>query len=140
MDERICEERHQNTNRRFEDVEERVSKLEGKVIDIDKTLGERINTLEITMKLSTESTNNKIDKMDRKVDKILESKENKKQDANEPKGSDDKMDKFIDVMLETFQNNNKTQNEIKFYKTKQFWIVLGSIVTAVCGIAVAVFK
>lgn len=74
-----CHEKINNTIKELEEVKKEQDKLNTKVEhlarsmnDMDKTLGERMNTLEITYKLGNESTNNKIDKLDRKVDKLIE--------------------------------------------------------------------
>lgn len=98
---------------RVDGVEEKMAKMEDKVVNIDKSLGERINTLEITMKLSTESTNNKIDKLDRKIDKVLEKEENKKN-----KDSDDK---------ELIKNTNETWSKIVLELIKAFGTIGGII-------------
>lgn len=122
---KICEERYKQLNKKVDDVEKRMSdrvdgveekmaKMESKVINIDKTLGERINTLEITMKLSTESTNNKIDKLDRKLDKVLEDKE----EEHKSKAEDSK---------DIIKNTNDTWAKIVLELIKALGVVGGII-------------
>jgi predicted nucleic acid-binding Zn-ribbon protein len=79
----ICQEKLNTTIRELEELKKereriniRIDSVERSVNTIDKTLGERMNTLEITYKLGNEQTNNKIDKLDRKVDKLIEKGDN----------------------------------------------------------------
>jgi uncharacterized Ntn-hydrolase superfamily protein len=48
--------------------------------------------------------------------------------------------KFMEELLGTFKNNNNTENEIKVNSNKQKWIIIGSIITAITSILVAIFK
>jgi hypothetical protein len=84
-----CSEKINSLEKAFEDFKKekdkqdlRIDTLEKDVNTIDKTLGERINTLEITVKLGNEQTNNKIDKLDRKVDKLIEKEDNQTNTKN----------------------------------------------------------
>jgi polyhydroxyalkanoate synthesis regulator phasin len=74
-----CIEKINNTIEEVKEIKSKVDYLEKNINNIDKTLGDRITTLEITYKLGNEATNNKIDKLDRKVDKLIEKDE--KQDT-----------------------------------------------------------
>jgi uncharacterized protein (UPF0305 family) len=75
-----------------------------------------------------------------KIDEVKAMIQTKKDEKQDNVDGNDRLDKFIDIMLETFQNNNNNENEIKFFKTKQFWAVTISVITALCSILVAIFK
>jgi hypothetical protein len=44
---------------------------------------------------------------------------------------------FTNKVLDTFTKNilddNDTKNKVKFYNTKQFWAIAGSVITAIIG-------
>ena len=41
--------------------------------------------------------------------------------------------KILDTFTNNIRNDNIINNDIKFYKTKEFWTIMGLIVTAILG-------
>lgn len=119
----------------IENIKSDITELKEKCNQHDKEI---INLKEsnIELKIYVKQIFEKIDE----VKAMIQIKKEEKQEKRDGEDSNDRLDKFIDIMLETFQNNNKNENEIKVNSNKQKWIIIGSIITALCSILVAVFK
>jgi predicted transcriptional regulator len=70
----VCLEKITQIQKDVDELDTRVDNVENRVLSIDRTLSDRLLILETTTKLGNESVNNNIEKLSKKVDRILEDK------------------------------------------------------------------
>lgn len=78
QDHAVCLEKLAQVQKDVNDLDTRVDNVENKILSIDRTLSDRLLVLETTTKIGNENISNSIEKLSKKVDKIIDEREKDK--------------------------------------------------------------
>lgn len=116
-DEELCNLKHKNIDDKIDELEKGQTEHEKRIQELEK------NKIETKMELM------QIQKSQIEVKNLILENDRKFVESNNK--TNDKMDKVLDTVLSVFTQNNTSSNDIKFYNTKQFWVVVTAIATAI---------